>query len=260
MKRNVLYCLVFAAVATAVFVTGAPVYAASVSDEKIESSFKNTYVYKKYLKDDAVKIEAKNGDVTLTGTVDGEPHKVLAQETAASITGVSRVNNQLATKAEVATENADMWIGRKLKLSLLFHRNVNASNTTIEVKHGIVTLTGEASSMAQKDLTAEYAKDIEGVKGVRNRMKMAASPEVTERTAEEKMDDASITAQVKTALWTHRSTSPMKIKAETRNGEVTMTGIAKNSAEKSMVTKLITDIRGVTSVNNRMTVEETKVR
>ena len=83
-----------------------------------------------------------------------------------------------------------------------------------------------------------------------------ATPEPAERTAGEKIDDASVTAQVKTALLTHRSTGALKTKVETRNGEVTLTGIAKNDAEKALVTKLVTDIQGVASVKNQMTVEE----
>ena len=35
---------------------------------------------------------------------------------------------------------------------------------------------------------------------------------------------------------------------------VTLGGIAKNDAEKSLVTKLVTDINGVTSVINNMTI------
>jgi osmotically-inducible protein OsmY len=35
-----------------------------------------------------------------------------------------------------------------------------------------------------------------------------------------------------------------------------LTGVAKNDAEKSLVTKLVTDIQGVTSVKNQMTVEK----
>jgi osmotically-inducible protein OsmY len=42
------------------------------------------------------------------------------------------------------------------------------------------------------------------------------------------------------------------------NGVVTLSGVAKNPAEKALVTKLVTDIQGVTSVTNDMTVEETK--
>ena len=52
---------------------------------------------------------------------------------------------------------------------LLFHQNVSAM-TEVSTKDGIVTLQGEATSQAQKDLTTEYAKDVEGVKNVKNEM------------------------------------------------------------------------------------------
>ena len=53
----------------------------------------------------------------------------------------------------------------------------------------------------------------------------------------------------------HRSTSALKTRVETTDGVVTVSGIAKNAAEKSLVTKLVTDICGVTSVVNNMTIE-----
>jgi osmotically-inducible protein OsmY len=260
MKSKTLYPLaVAAATAAALFVISTPLRA-SETDDRIEASFKKTYVYTTYLKDDAVKTAAKDGVVTLTGTVAAESHKALAQDTVASLPGVTRVDNQLVTTAEAAAADADTWIGRKIKLALLFHRNVNASKTVVAVKDGIVTLSGEASSTAQKELTTEYANDIDGVKSVTNEMTVAATPEPAERTTGEKIDDASVTAQVRTALLTHRSTSALNTKVETRDGEVTLTGIAKNAAEVSLVTKLVTDIQGVTSVKNQMTVEEVKTK
>jgi len=255
MKQKSMVPMAFAVATAAMILTGSPLRA-SENDDKIESSFKKSYVYQTFLKNDSVKTEAKEGVVTLTGTVSEESHKALAQETAAGLPGVTRVDNQLATKAEAAAENADIWIGRKVNLTLLFHRNVNAGKTVIEVKNGIVTLKGEASSTAQKELTTEYANDIEGVKTVNNEMTVAATPEPAERTASEKVDDASITAQVKTALSNHRSTSSVKTKVETREGEVTLTGIAKNAAEKALVSKLVDNIQGVVRVKNEMTVAD----
>jgi|GEM_PF-2451084 len=86
------------------------------------------------------------------------------------------------------------------------------------------------------------------------------SSSMAERTAGAKMDDASVTAQVKTALLTHRSTSSVSTKVTTRDGTVTLTGIANNAAEKSLVTKLVSDIQGVTNVKNEMTVEVPKTK
>jgi osmotically-inducible protein OsmY len=57
------------------------------------------------------------------------------------------------------------------------------------------------------------------------------------------------------SLLSHHSTSALKTSVSTTDGVVTLSGIAKNDAEKSLVTKLATDINGVTSVINNMTVE-----
>jgi hyperosmotically inducible periplasmic protein len=254
MNRKAVYSFTLAAVAAALFLTSLPLRA-SDADDQMESSFKNTYVYKNYLHDDAIKVEAKAGVVTLTGTVADQYHKALAEDTVSGMPGVTRVDNQLATKAEVAADKADTWIERKLKLALLFHRHVNGTKTNIAVKDGVVTLTGDASSMAQKELTTEYARDIEGVTDVKNNMTVMGTPDPAERTVDEKIDDASITAQVKMALLTHHSTSAINTKVETRNGEVTLGGIAKNDAEKALVGKLVADIKGVTSVENKMTIK-----
>ncbi len=257
MNRNVSW---LCAVAVSSMIVASPSLRANEADDQIETSFKNTYIYTKYLKDDAVKAKANEGVVTLTGTVAEEFHKDLAQDTAASLPGVVRVDNQLATKEEAATAKSDVWIGRKVKLALLFRRNVDAGQTTVVVKDGVVTLSGVADSAAQRELTTEYAKDIDGVKEVKNVMTVAAAPEPVARTAAEKIDDASITAQVKMALLTHRSTSSTKTKVVTRDGEVVLTGIAKNEAEKALVSKLVNDIKGVTGVKNQMTVEEIKTK
>lgn len=112
--------------------------------------------------------------------------------------------------------------------------------------------------MAQKELSTAYASDIEGVKDVINMMTVAVTAEPAERTESERMDDASVTAQVKTALFCHYSTSSIATTVVTRNGEVTVTGIALNDAEISLVSKLVADINGVTSVKNQMTVDEIK--
>ena len=77
-----------------------------------------------------------------------------------------------------------------------------------------------------------------------------------DRTMGEKIDDASITAQAKMALLFHRSTSALKTSVTTKDGIVTLSGKAANSAEKGLVTKLVSDIHGVNRVVNDMTVEQ----
>ncbi len=256
MKRKTGYSVTFAATTFALFVACTPVRAADI-DDKIAASFKQTYVYRTYLKDDAITASVKDGVVILAGTVAQESHKTLAQETALRLPGVTRVENQLTIIPGGAAENSDAWIANKVKLALQFHRNVNATTTYIEVKKGIVTLKGEALSVAQKDLASEYAGDIEGVKEVVNEMTVALTPApVQTPQTQDDLDDASITAQVMTSLMNHRSTRPVNTRVATRNGEVTLTGIARSEAEKALIAKLAADIQGVVSVKNQMTVDD----
>jgi osmotically-inducible protein OsmY len=230
---------------------------ASKTDDRIQDSAKKSYVFKTYLSDDAIKTESKDGAVTLTGTVAVASHKSLAQDTVEGLPGVKSVDNQLLVKGEAPVEHSDAWLAVKVKSALLFHRNVSYSATNVFVQDGIVSLRGEASSIAQRELTTEYAKDVEGVKEVKNEMTIAATPGKPGDTLGEKIDDASITAQVKGSLLAHRSTSAIKTKVQTTDGVVTVGGIAKNAAEKSLVTKLVTDVNGVSSVVNNMTIDTT---
>ena len=253
-----MFPLWLAAIVSAILITSSPVRAAD-TDSRIESSAAKSYVFKTYLKDDSIKTEAKDGVVTLTGTVAEASHKSMAENTVASLPGVKRVDNQLKISGEPPAEHSDAWITTKVKSALLFHRNVSATGTTVYTKDGVVTLQGEASSMAQKELTTEYAKDIDNVKAVKNEMTIAKTPATAAPTMGDKIDDASITAQVKAALLSHRSTSALKTTVSTTDGVVTVGGIAQNDAEKSLVTKLVTDIDGVTSVINNMTLGEPMV-
>ena len=227
---------------------------ASETDDRIESAAAKSFVFKTYLAKDSIKTESKNGLVTLSGTVSESAHKSLAEDTVESLPGVKRVDNQLTVKGENPAEHSDTWIKVKVKSVLMFHRNVSGSGTEVSVKDGVVTLRGAATSLAQKELTAEYAKDIDNVKEVKNEMTVATTPATPAETLGEKIDDASISAQVKSSLFSHRSTSAIKTKVSTTDGVVTVSGKAKNEAEKTLVTKLATDINGVNSVVNNMTV------
>jgi len=75
-----------------------------------------------------------------------------------------------------------------------------------------------------------------------------------DRTLAEKVDDASITAQIKTSLLFHKSTHALATRVITRNGAVTLRGAAANAAEKDLVTRLAEDVRGVKRVDNQMAV------
>lgn len=245
---------------------------ASFMDDGIESAVKNSYVFKTLLKGDDIRIQSKDGAVTLSGTVSEEYSRVLARETVLGLPGVVSVDNQLKMKRKVPSAYSDGWLLAKVKSTLLFHRSVSAVATQVSVTGGSVVLRGQATSEAQRDLAAEYAKDVDGVKNVKNEMTVAPSnaakggnpisgKRIGQKTMGDKMDamsesvdDASTNALVKMTLLSHRSTNALNTTVETKEGVVTLGGKARNAAEKDLATKLVSDVYGVKRVVNNMTV------
>jgi osmotically-inducible protein OsmY len=221
---------------SACLLTGGLAQAGTKHDRRIEAAAAGSYNFKTYLKDDKIAVCARDGVVTLTGTVAAEHHKWLAQETVAGLPGAKSVENKLEVDRDQPTAASDDYFSVKVRASLAFHNNVSAANTQVRTAKGVVTLTGQADSEAQRQLTTEYAKDVEGVVDVINAMTVAAQPR--KETLGEKIDDASITAQVKTTLLFHKSTHAAATTVSTKLGVVTLAGKAKNAAERDLVAKL----------------------
>ena len=111
MKTKLLK--MFTAFAAVVLLAGVSVRASEM-DGRIESSAKNSYVFKTYLKDDSITTKSKDGVVTLKGTVKEESHKSLAQDTVENLPGVKKVENELVFKGESPAKNSDGWIALKV--------------------------------------------------------------------------------------------------------------------------------------------------
>ena len=251
MKK--LYTASMLVVAMALLALSSPVHASKM-DDRIELSAKQSHVFKTYLKDDEIKIKSEDGVVTLSGIVSENFHKSLAEETVTGLPGVKYVDNRLVTKGADPSANSDAWLREKVNATLLFNRSMNARSTEVDVKDGVVTVRGNVGSLAQKELATEYVRDVAGVKDVNNEMTVTDGKK-EEQTMGQKIDDASITAQVKMMLLYHRATSAINTKVETDRGVVSLYGKASSLTEVNLATKLANDVNGVKGIRNRMTIE-----
>lgn len=251
MKTRYSMAIMWAAVV--MLLVSIPVQASTL-DDLILTSAENSYVFKTYLQGDDIRIQSEDGVVVLTGTVSEESHRSWAQQTLSGLPGVISVDNRLEVKNSPNAERSDARLSEKVKTTLQLHQNLGTV-TEVSSRDGVVTLQGDATSQAQKDLTTEYVRGVVGVTDVKNNMIVSNAGDKTMRTLVEKIDDASITAQVNMALLLHRSTSYLHTTVVTKRGVVTVGGRALNTAEIDLVSKLITNIKGVRSVNNVMTVE-----
>ncbi|WP_284617486.1 BON domain-containing protein [Aquabacterium humicola] len=75
-----------------------------------------------------------------------------------------------------------------------------------------------------------------------------------QETVGEYIDDASITTQVKAKFVEAKTVDAASIKVETLNGEVMLSGFAKNATEKADAERIARDVRGVKRVKNEIAV------
>src|SRR5580693_3115933 len=131
--------------ATAALLGGSVALRASETDDRIETSFKDSINYKIFLKDEHIQISSKDGAVTLSGAVCDDARKSMAQGTAEALPGVKSVDNRI-----------------------LVSLNVNADKTDVSVKNVARRVPFIRTGQAQKEQTTEFAKDGKGVKEVEN--------------------------------------------------------------------------------------------
>ena len=220
-------------------------------DARIVASARNSYNFRVHLKGDAIEVASHAGAVSLSGTVANEFHRSLAEETVRGLPGVKSVDNRLLLRAEAAATAPDLWVATKVRTALRYHRNVDDSTMRVSAQDGVVTLAGQAGSSAQKALAQDIAENVDGVKQVKNDLLVVPAGA---KTLAEKIDDASVTAQVKAVLLAHRGTRGIATHVKTDRGTVTLRGEARNPAEKDLVARLTADVKGVRRVRNLMSV------
>jgi hyperosmotically inducible protein len=139
---------------------------------------------------------------------------------------------------------------------------LRADSLKVSVKDGKATLTGFVPEGVNKDLAKEIALGVEGIKDVDNQIEVVAEPRASESSSmggfANTIDDATITAAVKSKLLWSRYTEGLKTTVVTKSGRVVLTGTADSEAAKELAGRLAMNTRGVVSVNNSLVVSDAK--
>lgn len=146
----------------------------------------------------------------------------------------------------------DTVITSQVKMALMKDSSTATFGTDVSTTNGVVLLQGTVQDNNERDMITKVATAVQGVKIVQNEMKVIYEQT---STVSERLEDSAITTKVKMALTVHASTKALKTSITTNDLVVTISGKAKNKAEKELVTKVIEDVKGVKKVVNNMIVE-----
>lgn len=220
-----------------------------VNDRRMETAAKSSYIYHTVLQG-RVKASAEFGVLTLTGSVEDQTERLLAEDLARSLQWVEGIENKIILLPSYR-EKSDPWIRLKILARLRLRAGVNADTTSVVVMDGMVTLTGTVFGERQKALTGQIADEIVGVHHVRNNL-LLTPPAAGETVPAEEVDDPSLVAQVLAALRAHEPTRSAVARVTAEAGEVRIIGQAESDEQKVLVTQYARQVRGVRSVINTM--------
>jgi osmotically-inducible protein OsmY len=169
--------------------------------------------------------------------------------------------------ASYATENSmqsliDVRQEAQLSTTYTLNPYLRADNLKVNVKNGKATLTGVVPESVNKELAEAIALGVDGIKEVDNQIKVISHSTDFQSNLmngyADAIDDATITAKVKSKLLWSRYTEGLKINVSTKSGRVTLTGTADGTAAKELAERLAMHTRGVVSVNNALVISQDK--
>jgi osmotically-inducible protein OsmY len=163
-------------VATMALLLTGPVLAEKTAGEMVDdvglaAQVKTNLIDSKVVDANDVNVEVDKGVVQLSGFVKSEEQRREAANIANDIVGVKKVNNKLVVgsgKRSMGQTVEDQYIETKVNAALMAEKDTDAGDIDVEVRNGVVQLSGFVSSAAEKKRATEVAAGIEGVTKVDN--------------------------------------------------------------------------------------------
>ncbi len=224
------------------------------SDYEIEEEIERSVEFDIRLDHALIDVEVNNGSVELSGTVGSAAEKELAIADAWVI-GVNDVNTQdLEVKEWARSENLrkdkfvekpDAEIEQAVKDAFLYDPRVFSFNPNVSVDNGYVTLTGTVDNLQAKRAAEYDARNVVGVLGVNNYLKVrpVSIP-----------DDEKLAEKVSSALRKNPAVEKWEIDVTAINGVVYLSGTVDSYFEKSRAADITASTAGVIDVNNNIEV------
>jgi osmotically-inducible protein OsmY len=188
-------------------------------------------------------VTAKDGIVTLMGSVDSYAEKHGAETAALRVKDVKGVAEEIEVKLPSHVQHGDAEIAEAAVNRLAWNVSVPKDAIKVAVSKGWVTLSGSVHWHYQHDAAADAVRTLWGVTGVSNRI-----------TIKPTANASNIKADIEDAL--NRSwVSPENISVTTRDGMVTLSGTVDYWDERALAGSTAWAAPGVTSVTNDIRVD-----
>ncbi|MES2267514.1 MAG: BON domain-containing protein [Bacteroidota bacterium] len=189
-------------------------------------------------------VTAKDGVVTLTGTVDSYYKKVEAETAAKNVAGVKAVAEEIVIKYGDYGKKSDTEIANEVLKAWKWNWEVPEEKIKVKVENGWVTLEGELQWNYQREAAKKAINTLAGVLGVSNNIKIKSET----HDAIEKKD-------IEGALERNSSIDDLGINVDVKGSNVKLTGTVNSFYAKDEAEQIAWNAPGVWTVDNELVIE-----
>ena len=158
--------------------------------------------------------------------------------------------NHLLSHLKTSIMKSDSEIQQDVMQELKWMPFISSANIGVAVKDGIVTLSGQVDSYAQKLSAENAAKRVAGVRAIAEEMQIGVS-------LSSQKTDAEIATSVMNALRWHSAVPEEKIKVKVEGGIVTLEGELDWDYQRTSAKNAVSNLLGVRNVVNLLRIQST---
>lgn len=141
----------------------------------------------------------------------------------------------------------DSAITAKVKAALVDHESIKSTDISVKTEKAVVTLSGFVESQAQAEEAVKVAKQVEGVASVSDKLHVRDGKS---ESVKGYAGDTATTSEVKAKLLADDIVPSRKVKVETTDGVVQLTGTVDSQAQIDRAESIAKAVDGVKSVKN----------
>ncbi|AMA47950.1 BON domain-containing protein [Pseudomonas alabamensis] len=249
--------------------------AETAQDARLEGAVQTALSLNRVLNTLAIKAQVDGQAATLTGEVENDVQRRLAEDVAQATRGIEQVDNQLHVNPQLveqplelkayAQRLEDATLSAIVRSRLAWSTLTQQTAVEVNTQDGVVTLRGKVDNAPAKELAGVLARSTEGVYMVNNLISLDSVAMAQARTAPAEVstgaqpNDEWIVDKIQESFRFSRNLDVLKIKVASAEGMVRLSGEVVSAQQKSIAVEIARQILGVRGVDPDLLKVATKV-